>query len=360
MNNKILHIVKLAGLGGTETIVKEIISACNYNVFCLKKSDIDRYSNVSNYVFFGTSSRWYKYNLFVFLKLYKLVKRKEIKILHVHMANPLFYAILIKFFCKDIIIIYHEHGGIYHNKKLIYFLKKFQRKIFLFLAVSKSTEQELIKKAKIPENKIKILYNFVDLDKFNRKNITWNIKKERRRLRIKSNEFVIGFAGRLNKIKGCEYLIKALPFLDFNYKVLIAGDGSLKEKLNKLTKNLNIQNKVIFTGYVENIEKIYSLLDIYVMPSLSEASPMVFYETQAFGIPIVGSNVPAINEFIVPPKNGLLFNAKNSKDLARKINLIYKNKKLRDSMKTFSRKNVLKYSLDNYIKKLNEIYSNLR
>ena len=183
---------------------------------------------------------------------------------------------------------------------------------------------------------------------------------EKKKIKISTGEFVIGFAGRLVDVKGCEYLLRALPFIEFDYKCIIAGDGYLRNHLEKLTEDLRIQDKVIFLGYQEDMVNFYSLLDVYVMPSLSEASPMAFYEAQAYGIPIIGSNVPAIDEFIIPYENGLLFEVKNYKDLSDKLNTIYKNSILRAKINKFSIKNIQKYSLDNYLKGLKEIYLDLK
>jgi glycosyltransferase involved in cell wall biosynthesis len=358
-SKEVLHLAGGAGLGGAQSVIRGIISKSQSAVFCLKKGKIERFTKVSNNVFFGTNSRFFICNPFIFLKIIDLIKDRKAKILHTHSNGSILYAIFIKKICPSLKIVYHEHGKILFDKKITFFLKIIKNSIDLFIAPSKTIKNKLTEKANINPKKISLLYNFVDLTKFNTKNITY-AKRDKEKLGIRKNEFVIGFAGRLNKIKGCEYLIKALPYLNFPYKALIAGDGPLKRNLKKLTEKLNIKNKVLFLGYIENIANFYPLIDIYVMPSLSEASPVVFYEAQAFGIPIIGSDVVAINEFIIPNRNGLLFEVKNSRDLAKKINLIYKNEKLRSSMERFSKRNILKYSLDNYIKKLNKVYLNLR
>jgi len=360
MKKKIVHIIPSPGLGGAETVVKEIVFNNKDKIFFLKKDKINRFTKISDRVYFGTNSRFYKFNFFIFLRLYRLVKKEEINFLHSHVANSIFYAILIKMFNDKVEIVYHEHGEISRNKKLSLFLRLFQSKINIFIAVSETIKKELVSRSQIPHQKIKVLYNFVDLKKFNN-NFDVNIMQtEKKKINIRPGEFVIGFAGRLVDIKGCEYLLRALPFIEFNYKCIIAGDGYLRNHLEKLTEELRIQDKVIFLGYQENMVNFYSLLNVYVMPSLSEASPMAFYEAQAYGIPIIGSNVPAIDEFIVPYENGLLFEVKNYKDLSDKLNTIYKDSILRAKIYKFSIKNIQQYSLDNYLKALKEIYLNLK
>lgn len=356
MNKNILHIINGIKQGGAETIVKTLLEKFDYSVFCLRK---DKDIKTTKKIFFGTTSKNYKFNIKVLLKLLDTIKKENIEILHVHLANAILYGIIVKTLKPKIKLIYHEHGEIYSNKKLKYFLKIFKNKVDLFIAVSKSCKKKIIEKVNIDDKKITILYNFIDLDKFNIDKITWNIKEEKKKLNIKDNGFVIGFVGRLAKVKGCEYLIKALTYLDFPYKVLIAGNGPLKTNLKKLSKKLNIEDKVIFLGHIQDIRLIYSLLDSIVVPSISESFGLVILEAQSFKIPIIASNIPAINEIIKDEENGLFFEQENEKDLAKKIKILYTDINLRKKITKNSIKNIDKYNIENYILNLKNIYNNI-
>jgi glycosyltransferase involved in cell wall biosynthesis len=249
----------------------------------------------------------------------------------------------------------HEHGQIFQNNWYYeLFIKIAKKRINLFIAVSKATRERLIKKASISKDKIKILYNFVDLDRFNKVNITWDVKKEKEKLGAEK-DFVIGFVGRLSEVKGCEYLIRSLPYLRFNYKVVIVGDGPLREKLKNLSLKLELSENVIFIGYSEKMIKYFSLMNILVVPSLSESFGISAVEAQALEIPVTASNVPALNE-IINNENGMLFEAKNPKDLSQKINKLYKNQKLRKELVKNGLKNAKKFDLNNYVAKLNQLY----
>lgn len=356
MKNNVLHIINSSGNGGAESVVSEIIKLSKISVFCLRKDNVERFKLNSGKVYFGTSTSYYKLNPIILYKLIKIVKSNQINIVHIHLANSLVYGLIIKLFNNDVKIIYHEHGEIFYNKKLQMFLKIYSKYIDLIIAVSNSTKKALNEKASIPQDKIQVLYNFVDADRFNRKNIKININKEKEKLGINKEDYVIGFVGRLAKVKGCEYLIKALPNLDFKFKVIIAGDGPERRYLEELSKSLKVNDKVLFLGYRDDPENVYALMDVLIMPSLSEASPMAFYESQAMGLPIIGSNVSAINEFIIPNKNGLLFELKNHLDLSKKIKYLFTNKKLIKKMIHFSKESIKKHSLTNFLKSLNNIY----
>ncbi|MDD4354169.1 MAG: glycosyltransferase family 4 protein, partial [Candidatus Nanoarchaeia archaeon] len=320
----ILILINSSGLGGAETVVLEILKKTKNSCFCLKKDKIDRFSKFSKKIYFGTKKNWYKLNPFILLKLIKCIKKNKITTIHVHLANSLIYALILKKLIPSIKIIYHEHGEIFYNFRLRLLLALFNKEINLIIAVSKTTKKELLKKSKLPSRKIKVLYNFVNLSKFNPK----KIKKIRKKLNLSTNKLRIGFSGRLTKIKGCEYLIRALSKLNFNYTCLIAGDGELKKDLKKLAKSKKIQDKILFLGYQKNMIKFYSSIDILVIPSLSESFGMSLIEAQASGVPIIASNIPAFEELTKPLKSGILFKTRDSNDLGLKINSYYYNKKL--------------------------------
>jgi glycosyltransferase involved in cell wall biosynthesis len=170
--------------------------------------------------------------------------------------------IIKKFYFPKIKLIFHEHGMIFGSEKgnpledlfVKLFLKLTKKNVDLVIAVSKATKNELFKKAKISADKIEILYNFVDLDKFNRKNITWDIKQEKEKLGIKKNECVIGFAGRILERKGWREFVESVKKFR-NIKFIIAGDGEEKALLIKQIKGFN---NIIYLGYYCEMVKFYS------------------------------------------------------------------------------------------------------
>ncbi|ODS35022.1 hypothetical protein BEH94_03710 [Candidatus Altiarchaeales archaeon WOR_SM1_SCG] len=256
-----------------------------------------------------------------------------------------------------------EHGKIFKNENIYnLFLKLSKEKVDLYIGVSEATKQMLIKNARIDHEKIKVLYNFVDLEKFNPESLEkYNRDIEREKLGINKTDFVIGFVGRLSKVKGCEYLIKSIPYMDIsNFKVLIAGDGLEREKLEKLVKNLNIKDKIIFLGYVKDILSFYRMIDVLVFPSKFESFGISVIESQSCCVPVVASNVGALNEIIKDNENGLLFEFANEKDLAEKIRFIEKDKEFGARLIKNGVCSVKKYSLENYLNALNLIYNYIK
>ncbi|MDL1964020.1 MAG: glycosyltransferase family 4 protein [Deltaproteobacteria bacterium] len=359
---KILHIYDKNGIGGVKTVIDGVYSTSIKNpemlFYCLRNLE-DKQSDENNYFYYNSKL---KLNFLSFLKLIEIIRSNNISIIHSHQNKSMIYSIMYKlFFNPQLRIIQHEHGAVFQEKKYYgILLKLFWKKINLFIAVSKSIKTKLIEDMKIPDDRIKVLRNFVVLEKFNREVLKgYDRNKQRGKIEIEKNDFILGFVGRLNKVKGCECLVNAIQYITIpNFKVVIAGDGVERKNLERLCKKLNLQDKLIFLGYAEPLE-VYSMIDCLAAPSESEASPMIFYETQAVGIPIIASNIVAFNELIKNGENGLLFEQGDGRDLAKKVELLYDDEKLRRDLIENGLENAKKYSLHDYLIKLRGIYEEL-
>ncbi|PIO04110.1 hypothetical protein COT48_02095, partial [Candidatus Woesearchaeota archaeon CG08_land_8_20_14_0_20_47_9] len=246
---RILHIIDHLGCGGAQVIVRAICeNDPNTYSYALRKDKNNLTVQSAKAFQRDTRSRLDIKSLF---ELRKIIRDNKIDALHCHLAKSFLMGWLLKaLYFKDIKLIFHEHGRIFTNQRLYNKMLNFmQHKVDLFIAVSEATKRKLVNNAGVAEDKIKVLYNFVDLDKFKIPK-GFNRQKERAKLGIKKGEFVIGFVGRLAKQKGCEYLIRALPYLKFKFKAVIAGDGLDRKKLEELTQKLQIKENIIFLGYV--------------------------------------------------------------------------------------------------------------
>ena len=160
-------------------------------------------------------------------------------------------------------------------------------------------------------------------------------------------------------MKAREYLIKALPYLNINYKVLIAGDGPLKKELINLAKSLQVDRKVEFLGYVPDIENFYKKIDILVVPSLHESFGMSVIEAQSLGALVIASRIGGLREIIIDKINGLLFEPKNYLDLTKIIELVHRDKKLLKDITNSAKKSVKEYDIENYLFNLNNLYQSI-
>ncbi|MBU1290164.1 glycosyltransferase family 4 protein [Patescibacteria group bacterium] len=169
-----------------------------------------------------------------------------------------------------------------------------------------------------------VIPNGVDITKF-------SIKDFKNKLKIKDNKKLILTVSRLVGKNGVEDLIGAGRYLDFPFKILIAGEGPDEKKLKNLAEELNLQDKVLFLGHISHsdLPKYYSMADVFVRPSLSEGLGNVFLEAMASGLPVIGTLVGGIPDFLEDGETGLFCEVQNPQSIAEKIKKILEDGELR-------------------------------
>lgn len=157
-----------------------------------------------------------------------------------------------------------------------------------FFACSQSAADWLYGEA-IPKDKIKFINNTINTDRFafSPESREW-IRKQ---LKLQ-NKFVIGHVGRLERVKNQQFLIEIFAeiHMEINYAILLmVGDGSLREDLEKIVWKLGIVDSVIFVGKKADTESYYQAMDVFVLPSLLEGFPLVLLEAQCSGLECICS-----------------------------------------------------------------------
>jgi glycosyltransferase involved in cell wall biosynthesis len=192
-------------------------------------------------------------------------------------------------------------------------------------APSKFTAEQFIKLFKISKEKIRIIPEGVDQEKFNRNVDTSDINEKL------GNERKILFVGNLHPSKGIHFLIKSFALVKSrinDVKLVIVGDGPLKHYLINLTKRLKLEKDVIFAGFVndEDLPKYYASCDIFASASVLEGFGLIFLEAMALGKPIVAFNLASIPEVV--GNAGILIDQINHEKFANAIIELLQNKAL--------------------------------
>ena len=194
-----------------------------------------------------------------------------------------------------------------------------------WVAPSRFTAEQFIKLFKISKEKIRVIPEGVDLEKFNRSVNTSDINEKL------GNERKILFVGNLHPNKGVHFLIKSFALVKSrinDVKLVIVGDGHLKHYLINLTKRLNLEKDVIFAGFVndEDLPKYYASCDIFASASVLEGFGLIFLEAMALGKPIVAFNLASIPEVV--ENAGILVNEINHEKFADAIIELLSDEKL--------------------------------
>ena len=176
---------------------------------------------------------------------------------------------------------------------------------------------------------------------------------------------VILFVGALDRahyFKGINYLIKAFQLLKRDdVKLIIVGEGDLRNVYQDLVDSFGLADQVIFTGYVTDIElvKFYNLCDILILPSVdkSEAFGMVLLEAMACQKPVIASDLPGVREVVDKKINGRLVKPKDTQKLAEQIDYLLDHEEERKRYGQAGRRKVEEtYSWEKIVQKVIKIY----
>lgn len=301
----IIHVISMKrGLGGVQQ------SFLSYYKFAQKNSKYKQFifSNheiSKNYGYLKNFLKIQK-NFLSFIK--HLISKNSIIYLHNKLSSKkIFY--LLKLLPSNNNIIFAESGTAW-NMKTKKQIKMYQKNADLakkIIVCSIATKHMLVKRFKLNEKKIVLIYNGQEDPRIKKRNT--NNKK-----------INIGFIGRLESIKGAHLFIEAANLLKkYNFNFLLAGDGHLEKELKESSKgNKNIK----FIGNVKNPFNFIKSLDILVVPSIREPLGLVSIEAGLCKVAVIASNIDGIPEVITNKHSGILINP------TQKINLKkYKNQK---------------------------------
>lgn len=250
-------------------------------------------------------------------------------------------------------------------KKAVYcFIDRFfERYVDRFIVVSKSLQTVLESNHKIPGEKIALVYNGIELDKYQDETSEESSCKLKKEFDIDKNVSLVGAIGRIVWQKGFEYLVEAVPAILKEcpeVRFVVIGDGPLKKELVEKSRKLKIKDKIIFTGFRTDIKEALASIDILVMPSLKEGFPMVTLEAMAMAKPIIAADIDGIREQIEHQGNGLLVSPENPLILARAVISLLNNREEAMKLGMTAKKTVEDYfSVDKMARETESVYRDL-
>jgi len=173
----------------------------------------------------------------------------------------------------------------------------------------------------------------------------------------KDEVLTLGIMSWFVKKKGVEYLLEALNILKekgyFNVKLILAGDGPLKEKYLKYINKKKLESFVDYIGSVDGKTKInfYNSLDVFILPSISlpndqDGIPVVLMESIAYGLPIISTDVSGIPEICINKYNGFLLEEKNTNEIVNSIISLIENREQLDNFSKNSLELSKKYDIE--------------
>ena len=288
---------------------------------------------------------------FCFWKLRKVVREFNIDLIHSQSRTSQVLADLLgRALVKP--HIFSCHG---------FFKPKLSRRIFgcwgqKVIAISQQVKEHLIADFKLDEFKISVVHNGIDTKNFGDFSARDRLRKD---LGVQ-DALLVGMIARLSDVKGHIYLIRAMPEVVKIFptaKLLIIGEGKMKDALARETDRLGIKGNVLFIPRASNTRDLLSAMDIFVMPSLQEGLGLALMEAMAQGVAVVGSAVGGIKTLIQDRVNGLLVAPADSAALAQAVIRLCNDSALRRALGSRAREFIMaNFSKEEMVDKTEIVY----
>jgi glycosyltransferase involved in cell wall biosynthesis len=230
-----------------------------------------------------------------------------------------------------------------------------------YIAVSHAAARHLIETKRVPKDKIRVIHNGRDLDRFGPTN-TQRRTATRNSLGLRDQPTIMTLA-RLDEQKGHRHLIDALAKVAAHRPdviTILVGEGPLENPLRAQCAARGLTDRIRFLGYRRDVPELFEAADMVVLPSLYEGLPLVAIEALAAGRPMVATEVDGTPEVVLHEKTGLLVPPANPTALAAAIERLLDNPELASRLATDGRKFVREnFTLQRQIEETVALYSEL-
>ncbi|MCL6098957.1 MAG: glycosyltransferase family 4 protein [Bacteroidetes bacterium] len=299
-------------------------------------------------------------------RLNKLIRKNKFDLIHAESSKDLWLIVpaLRLTSCKTPLVM-TKHVGSFINKK-DFFHRWIYKRVNVALAISRVIKSNLLQTTPLDEAHVLLLYDSIDTEKFNPAKVKG--KKIRKEFGIRDDELLIGMSGRFSPGKGHEEFLSAVKHLSrkfSNLRFMIVGEPSMGEDsyaadIKILASEQGLIDKIIFTGYRADVPQVLAAMDIFVFPSHAEAFGMALAEAMSMEKPSVCSNSDGVLEIAVDGVTSYLFESKNAKDLANKIEVLINSPAKRKEFGEAARKRVIDlFNINKFTKELLSIYDSL-
>lgn len=346
----ILYIIWSLGLGGAEQVVINLargLDRSKFQPFVCCLNDKGTFASVLE----SSGIKVYEIrkkpglDFSVVPKIVNIIRENNIDVVHTHLWGANFWG---RFAARaaGVPVVATEHNVDVWKTPVHFMIDRYLfGKTSALIVVSDEVGRFYSKKLRVPVEKIRVVYNGVDIERIEGGS---GKGEERKRLKeqmgIEEGERVVSTIGRLVPQKGIEFLLRAVEIMPNDnspeFKVLIVGDGPLLQSLKSKVSSSKLKGKVIFTGFRKDIPEILKMIDILALPSLREGLPMILLEAMAAGCVVVATRVGGTPELVEDGVNGFLVYPKDPAVLADKLSYILKNQGRLDTVRSAARQTV--------------------
>lgn len=258
-------------------------------------------------------------NLQWFRACLRLLHREQVALIHAHEFSAILCGWIVAMMAGIPIV------ATVHGKN--YFWEKLRRRVIYRLvnrhgtmvAVSQDLKRFMCEKVGVTEERVEVIYNGVAPAQTGTVEEAQTCKAE---LGVSGCSPLLGVVGSLYPVKGHRFLLEAMPEVLRRWpkaQLLVIGRGELEGALKEQAEQLAIGANVHFLGMRQDVPRLLSVLDVFVLPSLSEGLSLALLEAMASGTPVVATRVGGNPELIDHGRTGFLVQPEDAKDLAANL-----------------------------------------
>jgi len=247
-----------------------------------------------------------------------LVRKERVAVIHAHEFTANAYGSLMGQIL-GVPVLATVHGKSYYadrlKRRMAY---RYVSRVSRMVAVSEDLKRFIIERAGVAEERVSVVYNGAD----EMESVPDRSGATGAEFRLDEYDHVIGAVGSLYPVKGHIHLIRALPEIlraSPRTLLLLVGQGELEESLKGEVAKRRLDDHVRFLGFRSDVPELLSLLDVFVLPSLSEGLSMALLEAMAAGKPVVATRVGGNPEAVVDGDTGFLIDAESPESISDRV-----------------------------------------
>ncbi len=322
-----------------------------------------------------TSIRNIAKNIFWFLSfpiavfsIVNIIKKEKVDIVHVNGLLALQGVLAARLAKKP--LVWHLISSIYPTF-LVSIIRPFFNWAERFIFVANKTITYYLGNSD-DKQKISVIYEPVDISYFDSRNISKQKKENvRKKLAVPEDYKIVGFVGNISPVKGLEYLIRVasevVNHTNTKVKFIIIGEASeghieyFASLKNQITE-LNLDKDIVFLGKMPHaqLRTILSIMDVFLMTSKAEGTPLVILEAMSMGIPVVATDVGGISEQVANGKTGIVVPPKDVNAIAKAVLYLLENDETRKRCGINARERTVKhFSLNKCVEEHRLLYKDI-
>lgn len=363
---RVLHILLSMEIGGMEQVVLNLVRELDRTRFepmvaCLNTEGVlAKEFSATGVKVLGVQKMIPRWSFFYPKTLTKLIREENVDIVHSH-SGCWHKAAWAAYLANVKAVIHTEHGRwVPESQSVVWLDRIFSHITSRIIVVSDVLRDYLITYVKIKKDKINVIYNGVpDLTQ---KSLPTLDDKTIRAL-FNNRTPIIGTIGRLALVKDYETLLlamqKVVPAVN-NAKLVMVGDGPERNRLEKLARELGLENSVFFLGARRDVANLLSSFTLFALSSISEGTSMTILEAMCAGKPVIATNVGGNKYLVEDGKSGLLVQPKQPEQLALSIIRLLTNREEAHTMGYSGRMRYLEFfTAERMAKQYQQLYEEL-